>query len=53
MHQELECFSDENKVEFFMLDVQDNHHLKIMVFDAKYYLENHQKSLHSYLYPKL
>ena len=35
-----------------MLDVQGNHHLKILVFRASTYLEKHNKSLYGYLYKK-
>jgi len=35
-----------------MLDVQGNHHLKILVFRASTYLEKHNNSLYGYLYKK-
>lgn len=36
-----------------MLDVQDNHHLKILVFSAQNYLSEGVSSLYGYMYPKL
>jgi hypothetical protein len=33
-----------------MLDIQDNHHLKILVFNASKYLEKNKNKLYSYLY---
>lgn len=49
----IDCFNDEEQTEFFVLDVQEAHYLKILIFKADKYLKQSNKSLYRYLSPRI